>query len=110
MLFPIPICDADTMMIKTKIKLRTCEICGIKKKVAEFPVGKICNKCESPVENAFDKVPLVKVKMSDDSSLLHAKIDLLTERLDRMETLMLGLMELVGKINYDMEVSKDASF
>jgi|RhiMethySRZTD1v2_1073278.scaffolds.fasta_scaffold2491095_1 hypothetical protein len=93
-----------------KIKLRTCSVCGIKKKVAEFSVGKICNKCEettSTLEESSDDetLPLV-VPIPNDLQSLHVKIDSLTQRFDRMESLMIGLMELVGKINYDMEMNK----
>ena len=94
------------MVVKTK--LRTCSVCGIKKKVAEFSVGKICNKCEETTstlqdESSDDEIP---PPIPNDLQSLHAKIDSLTQRFDRMESLMIGLMELVGKINYDMEISK----
>jgi hypothetical protein len=103
------------MAIKTKIKLRTCSVCGVKKKVAEFSIGKICNKCEESTptlreESTDDEVQLVvpaKVATTtDDLKSLHAKMDHLTQRFDRMEALVVGLMELVGKINYEMEMSK----
>ena len=106
------------MVIKTK--LRVCEICGVKKKVAEFSTGKICNKCETDdddaktndtrtddtVDNAtnIDGVKDNNGKAANND--LHMKIDLLSQRLERMEALMLGLMELVGKINYDMEMDR----
>ena len=89
------------MAVKTK--LRTCNVCGIKKKVAEFSVGKICNKCEETTSTLREESSDDETPSSVD---LHAKIDSLTQRFDRMESLMIGLMELVGKINYDMEINK----
>lgn len=103
------------MAIKTKIKLRVCEICGIKKKVAEFSIGKICNKCQDSgsevlhKESSDDEATMVTPKITpvdDNLNSLHAKLDDLTQRFDRMETLVIGLMELVGKINYEMEMNK----
>jgi len=115
-------------MMAIKTKLRVCEICGVKKKVGEFSIGRICNKCEGSSASTLqestddetdeisqtDKLPLEidlvglteLPKTSEAYHDLHTKVDLLNQRLDRMETLMLGLMELVGKINYDMEISK----
>lgn len=116
------------MVTKTKIKLRTCDICGTKKKVAEFSMGKICNKCEENTstlqESTDDEVQLVITTVKDNCTLddlqkdnpthnpstiqsLHEKMDNLSQRFDRMEALMIGLMELVGKINYDMEMNKE---
>ena len=124
------------MVTKTKIKLRTCDICGTKKKVAEFSMGKICNKCEENTstlqESTDDEVQLVITTVKDNCTLqkdnytsvddlqkdnpthnsstiqsLHEKMDNLSQRFDRMEALMIGLMELVGKINYVMEMSKE---
>ena len=114
-----------------KIKLRTCNICGTKKKVAEFSSAKTCIKCEermstesvSSQESTDDEtqtndtknheIPKIKnheiqpkIKNHIDDLSLHAKIDDLSQRLNRMEALMMGLMELVGKINYDMEINK----
>lgn len=96
------------MVVKTK--LRTCSVCGIKKKVVEFSVGKICNKCEENTstlreESSDDETPPF-APIPNDLQSLHAKIDSLTQRFDRMESLMMGLMDLMGKINYDMEISK----
>lgn len=105
-------------MAKTKIKLRTCEICGIKKNVKEFSVGKVCDKCETEStstlrEESTDDDDPANITLQKDIHAteprnhdLHIKMDLLNKRLDRMEALLLGLMELVGKINYDMEISK----
>ena len=109
-------------MAKTKIKLRTCEICGIKKNVKEFSVGKVCDKCETEStstlrEESTDDEISVSTKddrvyistngdTNDDLRSLHTKIDHLHQRFDKMEVLMMGLMELVGKINYDMEINK----
>ena len=114
-------------MMAIKTKLRVCEICGTKKKVAEFSIGRICNKCEEPststlreelTDEAASQISESKTSEMDEMSQvesskisemyhdLHVKVDLLNHRLGRMETLMLGLMELVGKINYDMEISK----
>lgn len=100
-----------TMATKTKIKLRTCDVCGIKKKVAEFSVGKICNKCggsdiSTLQDSTDDEIVPQKSEMPLDLQSLHAKMDHLHQRFDRMETLVIGLMELVGKINYDMEMNK----
>jgi hypothetical protein len=111
------------MVVKTK--LRTCNICGIKKKVAEFSSGKICNICERTStesvstlrEESTDDEISVSTKddrvyistngdTNDDLRSLHTKIDHLHQRFDKMEVLMMGLMELVGKINYDMEINK----
>jgi hypothetical protein len=99
------------MAIKAKVKLRTCEVCGVKKKVAEFSIGKICIKCENPTlrESTDDEVQGIVPKAKkplDDLQSLHVKMDHLIQRFDRMETLIMGLMELVGKINYEMEMNK----
>jgi hypothetical protein len=102
-------------MVVTKIKLRVCDVCKVKKKVAEFSTGKICNSCEGSAstlreESTDDEVEIPKDNTDKipnvDANNLHEKIDLLNQRLDRMETLMLGLMDLMGKINYDMEIKK----
>lgn len=117
--------QCDIMPIKTKIKLRKCEVCKEKKKVAEFSIGKICNKCESsmPLDTAStlqdssdDEVQIpvcdnlvldTKVDIKTDNlQSLHAKVDNLTKRFDRMEVLLLGLMDLMGKMNYEMEMNK----
>lgn len=99
-----------TMATRTKIKLRTCDVCGIKKKVAEFSIGKICNKCDGPnvstPQELTDDEIIPKLEIPLDLQSLHAKMDHLHQRFDRMETLVIGLMELVGKINYDMEMNK----
>ena len=135
-------------MMAIKTKLRVCEICGVKKKVVEFSIGKICNKCKGSSASTLqestddetdeisqtgeisqtDKLSTLEIDLVGSSEFksgnrielnltelpktsetyhdLHTKVDLLNQRLDRMETLMLGLMELVGKINYDMEIGK----
>lgn len=116
-------------MVKTKIKLRVCDICGEKKRVTEFSAGKICNKCETiPIENAstlqestddeadelHSKVDSLHTRMdnfkvdtrTDNLQSLHTKVDDLTKRFDKMEVLLLGLMDLVGKMNYEMEINK----
>jgi hypothetical protein len=86
--------------MKLKIKLRVCGVCGVKKRVSEFPGGKICNTCSPDATlHESDEDP-------DDLQSLHTKVDQLTHRLSRMEELMSGLMDLVGKINYDMEIGK----
>lgn len=100
-----------TMATKTKIKLRTCNVCGIKKKIAEFSIGKTCNKCDGSnistlQESTDDEIIPSKSEIPLDLQSLHTKIDHLHQRFDRMETLVIGLMELVGKINYDMEMNK----
>lgn len=108
------------MAIKMKVKLRTCEICGVKKKVVEFSQGKVCNKCqtqtshESTDDETIDETPpkvviakeIPEVIANDEIQRLHAKMDHLDQRFDRMETLVLGLMDLLGKINCDMEMKK----
>ena len=117
------------MVVKMKVKLRTCEICEVKKKVAEFTQGKICNKCQArptlreestddetiipkspvvvPLEVIAKEIPeVVPNPYNDDLQRLHAKIDYLGQRFDRMETLVLGLMDLLGKINCEMEMKK----
>jgi hypothetical protein len=86
-----------------KIKLRVCDVCKIKKKVAEFSTGKICNSCEGSTSTLREE-SVAETEIPTES--LHEKIDLLNQRLDRMETLMLGLMDLVGKISFDMEIKK----
>lgn len=129
MLFPSLKCDAKPAMVtKTKIKLRTCEVCGIKKKVTEFSIGKICNKCEIPTASTLQEsstddetipprrldetIPSQKLdevissQKSEDLQSLHTKMDHLHQRFDKLEMMVLGLMELVGKINYDMEMNK----
>ncbi len=116
------------MVVKTKF--RTCNICGIKKKVAEFSSGKICNRCErtppstlreESTDDEMDTMHIstddttsngmhvndnVHTSTGDDLQSLHAKVDHLHQRFDKMEALMMGLMELVGKINYDIEMNK----
>lgn len=107
------------MAIKMKVKLRTCEICGVKKKVVEFSRGKVCNKCqaqtshESTDDETIDETPPIVIAKeipvviaNDEIQRLHAKMDHLDQRFDRMETLMLGMMDLLGKINCEMELDK----
>jgi len=100
------------MAIKMKVKLRTCEVCGVKKNVVEFSQGKVCNKCQPQAlrQNTDDKVVspmemvIAKELPNDEIQRLHAKMDHLNQRFDRMEALVLGLMDLLGKINCDMEM------
>lgn len=91
------------LVMKLKIKLRVCRVCGIKKRVEEFPGGKVCNTCSSENVSTLHES---EEDLTDDLQSLHTKVDQLTQRLSRMEELMSGLMELVGKINYDIEISK----
>jgi uncharacterized Zn finger protein (UPF0148 family) len=106
------------MAIKMKVKLRTCEICGVKKKVVEFSRGKVCNKCQTQTshentddDETIDETPIIIAKeipviVNDEIQSLHAKMDNLNQRFDRMEALVLGLMDLLGKINCELEMKK----
>jgi hypothetical protein len=145
----------EAMPIKTKIRLRTCEVCKEKKKTTEFSNRTICNKCKISVstesistlqKNSDDELKLTddlqsihtsddlqslrtvddlqslrtvddlqslrtvddlqSLQITDNIQSLHKKVDNLTERFNKMETLLLGLMDLVGKMNYEMEINK----
>ena len=100
-----------------KVKWRTCDICVKRKKVVEFHKGRICIECgdvaptlrddtseDIPLNDSSEGQSLDKFPSGDS---LDAKVDRLNQRIDRIEELLLGLMELVGKINYDLELNKN---
>lgn len=106
MLLKLSSAQNTRMTPNIKTKLRTCDVCNIKKNVVEFSNGKICKLCEIHPKEPESLSKPDKLVHDKDITSLHTKLDMLTQRLDRMEELVTGLMELVGKINYDMEMNK----
>lgn len=90
------------LVMSQKIRFRICDICNLRKQISEFSKGRICLQCDEGSTIIGSDAHPEPENVSD----LYIKIGQIDEKLDRMERLMLGLMDMLGKINNDMELSK----